>query len=63
MCLLEGIVEANMGKQDDEEKVLDLDSIAQNYAKWIYSRPFDIGQATQNALDPPDHNKGQASVY
>ena len=33
-----------------ESKTFDLEKIARNYAKWIESRPFDIGITTSNSL-------------
>ena len=51
LCLMKGIIEANETKGDEEERVLNLDSVAFQYAKWINSSPFDLGKATRLALD------------
>ena len=47
MAMMWGIVEGNDGK---EKKSLPLKAIAKQYGKWVLSPPFDIGQATKQAL-------------
>ena len=51
-CLMWGLIQGNQAYQDKGQNVLDLDSIALFYKKWMKSRPFDIGIATTNALSP-----------
>lgn len=48
---MQGIINGNE-TFEDEENVLNLDSIAMMYKKWIQSDPFDIGITTTNALNP-----------
>ena len=47
MCLMQGLI--NM---KDEANVLDTNSIALYYKKWVDSEPFDIGETTSTALEP-----------
>merc|ERR1711935_819781 len=52
MCLMWGLVEGNQKKSKSEEKVLDTDSIANYYAMWVKSGPFDIGTTTKGGVRP-----------
>lgn len=51
LCLMKGIIDSNQNKQNNQDLELNMDCIAFQYAKWIKSYPFDIGRATQMALD------------
>lgn len=51
LCLMRGIVEPNFEKSDEDERVLNMDSVAYQYSKWMKSGPFDIDQAVQISLD------------
>lgn len=48
LCLMTGIVEANQGRDAEQEKVLNIDVIAQQYRKWIDSKPFDQREELQD---------------
>ena len=47
-CLLWGYVESNKGKKG--KKKLDLNAVSKRYGAWFSSKPFDIGNATEEAL-------------
>ena len=40
----------------DKRYVLSTTEIAKQYSKWMDSEPFDIGEATSNALGPLEQN-------
>ena len=46
------IVEVNKDKDEQEEKVINVDTIAYWYKQWIMSGPFDIGTTTIGGLRP-----------
>ena len=48
MCLMHGLI--NGTTSDQNQRTLDLNSIAEYYGKWIRSDPFDIGNTTKSAL-------------
>ena len=50
MCLMTGIVDANKERDAEQEKVLNIDVIAQQYNKWIESKPFDQRAELANSL-------------
>ena len=50
-CLLQGLLKGSDIIENDSN-VLDTNSIALFYRKWIKSNPFDVGRTTENALDP-----------
>lgn len=47
-CLLWGYVESNKVKA--EPRKFDLNAVAARYGEWFNSQPFDIGNATEEAL-------------
>jgi len=48
MCLMHGLTEGT--EIVGSKRILDLNSIAQYYSKWICSDPFDKGNTTNNAF-------------
>jgi len=45
------LIESNAPIDEDDERIIDCDMIANFYKKWINSEPFDISHATSTAFN------------
>ena len=44
MCIMQGLINSN---KKHNKPVFDVDKVAEKYALWVMSHPFDIGIATR----------------
>ena len=52
MCIMWALVAPNQSKEAGEAMDTNVDEIANNYANWVNSKPYDIGNTTFSALKP-----------
>ena len=52
MSLMWGLIEGNGMKEEEDERVLDCDTIANYYKAWICSKPDKVSDAVKNGLAP-----------
>ena len=63
-CLIWGYIESNKDVAPNEPKKFDINAVGEKYGNWYKSDPFDIGQATTEALKALGYagKTGQAAI-
>ena len=62
MSLIWALIFCNQSLYPDDDKVINFDTIAQFYVKWLRSKPFDIDSAATYALDSYERNMKVANA-